>query len=174
MVKLNAGVCILRTLEPADAASMALHANDSRIWNNVRDYFPQPYTLDDAVAFIEQESAKTHPNNLGIIYEGQCIGVIGFYPMQDVYRLTADFGYWIGADFWGKGIVSAAVPATRDYIFSTFDTVRLQSSVFAFNKASMRVLEKCGFTLDCVARYGVVKNGQLVDEYRYSCLRPGL
>ena len=174
MIKLDAGICLLRTLETGDAVSMAANAGDIRIWNNVRDYFPHPYRLEDAEAFIAEASAQALPHNLGIIYENQCIGVIGFYPMQDVYRLTADFGYWIGADFWGRGIVTAAVPVMRDYIFSHFNIVRLQSSVFAYNKASMRVLEKCGFTLDCVAKFGVVKNGQLVDEYRYSCLKPGL
>lgn len=171
MIVINTGRCQLRTLSEADAVSMALYANNINIWQNVRDYFPHPYHLEDAVSFVAAEGQKELPNNLGIIYEETCIGVIGYYPMQDVYRLTADFGYWIGEPFWGKGIVSAAIPAMVDYIFQHTDIVRLQSSVFAFNQASMRVLLKNGFTLDCVAKNAAIKNGVLIDEYRFSRLR---
>lgn len=171
MISLDAGLCELRTLQPADADSMARYANNERIWQNVRDYFPHPYRLEDAVSFIAMESQREVPQNLGIIYNEACIGVIGFYPMQDVYRLTADFGYWMGEPFWGKGIASAAVSVMASYIFGHSDIVRLQSSVFAFNKASMRVLAKNGFILECIAKKGAIKNGVIVDEYRFSRLK---
>jgi RimJ/RimL family protein N-acetyltransferase len=172
MILLDAGLCELRTLEPADAESLARYANNERLWQNVRDYFPHPYRFEDAVSFITTESQREAPQNLGIIFEEVCIGVIGFYPMQDVYRLTADFGYWIGEPFWGKGITSAAVSVMAEYIFANTGIIRLQSSVFAFNKASMRVLAKNGFTLDCIARNGAIKNGVIVDEYRFCKLKP--
>jgi len=171
MISLDAGLCELRTLQPRDAEPMAQYANNERIWQNVRDYFPHPYRIEDAVSFIATECNRETQQNLGVIYEDACIGVIGFYPMQDVYRLTADFGYWIGEPFWGKGIISAAISVMAEYIFNHTGIIRLQSSVFDFNKASMRVLAKNGFTLDCIARKGAIKNGEIVDEYRFSRLK---
>jgi RimJ/RimL family protein N-acetyltransferase len=150
---------------------MAKHAANENIWRNVRDYFPNPYRMEDAASFIAMETGREVAQNLGIIYEGHCIGVIGFYPLQDVYRLTADFGYWIGEPFWGRGIVSAAVAAMVDYVFTQTDIIRLQSSVFDFNEASKIVLLKNGFTLDCIARKGAIKNGVIIDEYRLSKLK---
>jgi RimJ/RimL family protein N-acetyltransferase len=174
MVNIDAGICQLRNLMPQDAESMARYANNKNIWNNVRDYFPKPYLLQDAEAFIHEAGKQQPPNNLAIVYQNECVGVIGFYPMRDVYRLCADFGYWLGEPFWGKGIMSAAAPAMIDYIFSNFDIVRLQSSVFDFNAASMRVLEKAGFVLENIAIKGAVKNGRLIDEHRFFLLKPGV
>jgi ribosomal-protein-alanine N-acetyltransferase len=171
MISLDAGLCELRTLQPADAETMARYANNEGIWQNVRDYFPHPYRLEDAQTFIATEVLREAPQNLGIIYQETCIGVIGFYPMQDVYRLTADFGYWIGEPFWGKGITSAAISIMVEYIFANTGIIRLQSSVFAFNEASMRVLTKNGFTLDCISRKGAIKNGVIIYEYRFSRLK---
>lgn len=174
MIKLDVGICQLRNLMIQDAPSMARYADNPNIWNTVRDYFPHPYSLPDAESFILEANKKSPPNNLGIIYQNECVGVIGFYPMQDVYRHCADFGYWLAEPYWGKGIMSAAATAMVEYIFSNFEIIRLQSSVFAFNSASKRVLEKAGFRLENIAIKGAIKNGQLVDEYRYIQLKPGI
>lgn len=173
MIKLEAGASELRPLQPEDAESIARYANNRNIWKNVRDYFPYPYQLSDAISFITSEGNKNPPNNLGIIYNQECIGVIGYYRLQDVYHLTADFGYWLAEPFWGQGIMSAVVPVMIEYIFSGSDIVRLQSSVFSYNRPSMKVLEKNGFALDCIAWKAVFKDGMLIDEYRYSLLKPG-
>lgn len=174
MVNIDTGNGLLRSLELADAVELAAYANNQNIWNNVRDYFPHPYKLEHAVDFIQQEKEKNPPHSLAIVYEQHCIGVIGFYPMTDVYRLSADFGYWIGEPYWGKGILSAAIPAMANYIFNHFEFVRLQSGVFEFNAASMRVLEKAGFSKEGIARKAVMKGNRLVDEHRYALLRPAL
>ncbi len=165
---------MLHSLEQQDAASIAKHANNRRIWDNLRDYFPYPYTEALARMFINDcQNIQPH-HNLGIFYNNECIGVIGIAPLKDVYRMSADFGYWIGESFWGKGIMSKVIPPMVEYVFQNFQFVRLQSSVFQYNKASMRVLEKSGFTLECVAKKAVIKNGALVDEHRYYFLKPGL
>jgi RimJ/RimL family protein N-acetyltransferase len=174
MINIDAGICSLRNLMPQDATSVARYANNVNIWNNVRDYFPHPYRLQDAETFIADAAKHQPATNLAIVYEQECVGIIGFYPMRDVYRLCADFGYWLAEPCWGKGIMSAAVPAFIDYLFSNFETVRLQSSVFAYNASSMRVLEKAGFVLENIAKKGVIKNGMLIDEYRYFLLKPGV
>jgi RimJ/RimL family protein N-acetyltransferase len=52
-------------------------------------------------------------------------------------------GYWIGREFWGRGIASRALGE-----FLVHDATRpLRAYVAEHNVASIRVLEKCGFTL---------------------------
>jgi [ribosomal protein S5]-alanine N-acetyltransferase len=168
---IDCGSFHLRPLTPADAGSMAAYANNYNIWRNVRDYFPHPYKLEDAVSFILSNEGITPPINLCIEYEGACAGVIGFIPQEDVYSKTADLGYWLGEPFWGKGIMTAAVHKTVEYIFSQFDVVRIHAGIFDWNGASMRVLEKAGFRKECVFEQSVYKDGQLINEHRYSILK---
>ena len=67
----------------------------------------------------------------------------------DVERVSAEIGYWLGEEFWGRGIVSEALRAVTDYAFATFDLCRIYAGVFEWNPASMRVLEKAGYEFEC-------------------------
>ncbi|HWH67903.1 MAG TPA: GNAT family protein, partial [Candidatus Sulfotelmatobacter sp.] len=89
----------------------------------------------------------------------------------DVYSKTADFGYWLGEPFWGRGIMTTAARRMVDYIFTHFDIVRIHAGIFEWNGASMRVLEKAGFRKECVFEQSVFKDGQVIDEHRYSLLK---
>ena len=53
-------------------------------------------------------------------------------------------------------------------LFSNTDIVRLYAPVFSPNKASMRVLEKCGYQLEGVLRKAIYKNGVYLDEHFYA------
>jgi RimJ/RimL family protein N-acetyltransferase len=62
-----------------------------------------------------------------------------------VHIHTATLGYWLGEDFWGRGIMTEAVAAFIDFCFENFPLRRVSAEVFANNPASARVLEKAGF-----------------------------
>jgi [ribosomal protein S5]-alanine N-acetyltransferase len=47
---------------------------------------------------------------------------------------------------------------------------RLEASVFEWNPASMRVLEKTGFVQECVRKCSVFKDGKLIDSMMYVLL----
>ena len=87
---------------------------------------------------------------------------------KDVYRESAEIGYWLGAPYWGKGIATKAVALVTHYGFETLRLNRIFTGVFSFNKASMRVLEKNGFTKEGIFKRAVVKNGITYDEHRYA------
>jgi RimJ/RimL family protein N-acetyltransferase len=67
--------------------------------------------------------------------------------------------------------MTTAVRATSEYIFGRFGIERLEAPVFERNPASMRVLEKCGFTHEGVLRRSVLKDGQLIDSVLYARVR---
>ena len=85
---------------------------------------------------------------------------------------AAEFGYWLGEPYWGRGIATAAARAMVGFAFSAFPWVRLEAGVFEWNQASMRVLKKAGFEREGVLRQSVRKDGQFLDRVMYAITRP--
>lgn len=164
-------LCTLRSLRPEDAESLARHANDIRIWNNVRDFFPHPYTRADADAFIALASGKRPVQDFAIVVDGKAAGCAGYVPGTDVECVSAEIGYWLGEVYWGRGIMSEAVDALTKHIFGTTEILRLFATVFDRNAASMRVLEKAGFRKVGILQKAAVKNRQVIDLHYYEHIR---
>jgi len=170
-MKLESDGILIRNYIPEDANSLAKHANNSKIWINLRDGFPHPYTVEDAEQFIKVVNLVDPVSNYAIIINNQCVGAIGFELGKNVFRKTAEVGYWISEELWNKGFMTNAVKLFTDYMFDTFDIIRVQASVFDWNPASGKVLEKAGFTLEARLRKHIIKNGNFVDELIYAKLR---
>lgn len=164
------GVVSLRTFRREDAPRLAELANNEKIAVNLRDGFPHPYTPEDAEKFIEMAIAKSD-QIFAIEYQGEYVGNIGVHLKSDVYRLGAEIGYFMGEPYWGKGIMTKAVNLVCDYAFRELGIIRIDTGVFDFNPASMRVLEKCGFVREAVFRKSVIKRGKICDEVRYARLK---
>jgi ribosomal-protein-alanine N-acetyltransferase len=137
----------LRPWREGDAAELALQANDRRIWLNMRDAFPHPFGLQDAERFIAKAIAMSPRTYFAIEVGGRVAGGIGYTLHTDVERIGAEVGYWIGVEYWGRGIATAAVRELTGLAFSAHPELqRLYAVPFSSNPASARVLEKCGFT----------------------------
>ena len=170
-IRLSLEGLVLRPWTSDDEASLVRHANNRNIWRNVRDRFPHPYTENDAKLWIKIANRDTTMLNLAIEVDRQAVGGVGIVFKDDVYRRTAEIGYWLGEAYWNRGIASQAVAAVSDYVFTHFDIVRLYAGVFAPNRASARVLEKAGYTFEARLRQSVFKDGQILDEMVYARLR---
>jgi len=162
---------VLREWKPGDEQSLVRNANSRRIWRNLRDAFPHPYTLADAEHWINIANPTTPIRNFAIVVDGAAVGGIGLVLKDDVFRRSAEIGYWLGEQFWGRGIVTEAVRAVTDYAFATFDLCRVYAGVFEWNLASMRVLEKAGYEFECRMKKSVTKDGQTIDELIYAMIR---
>jgi RimJ/RimL family protein N-acetyltransferase len=88
-----------------------------------------------------------------------------------VFCRSAEIGYWLGRAHWGKGIATEALTISTQRAFTTTDIVRLHSGVYAWNPASARVPEKCGYLLEGRMRSAVFKDGQLIDELLYARIK---
>ena len=161
----------LRPWRADDAVSLARHADNRRVWANLRDRFPSPYTLDDAEAWL-RHCARTAPvTDVAIDVGGEAVGGIGIVLQSDVERVDAEIGYWLGEPHWGRGLMSAAVGAFVPWAFARFNLARIHANVFAFNTASARVLEKAGFQLEGRLRQSAFKDGRLIDPLLYARVR---
>ena len=168
-MELKLARCTIRNWRPDDAESLAKHANNRRVSLTLRDRFPHPYTVEDARSFLEHATnEKESEKRFCIDIDGAAVGGIGMILGQDVYRLTAEFGYWLGEEFWGRGIMSEVVPAFANYCFQEFSLTRMFASAYANNPASARVLEKAGFVFEGRLRKNVIKDGQILDSLLYA------
>jgi len=160
--------CTIRPWRLDDAESLAKHANNRKVWLGLRDLFPHPYTSDDAHKFLQKAMDAEPVTNFCIEVEGPATGVIDIYLGQDVHRHTATLGYWLGEDFWGRGIMTEAAAAFTDFCFENFPLRRISAEVFANNPASARVLEKAGFVFEGCLKNNVIKDGKLLDSLLYA------
>jgi len=146
-------------------------ANNPNIAKNLKDSYPQPYTIHDARHWIEYNQKFNPPQNLAIEYNGQLVGAIGCERGKDELRTNMEIGFWVGEAFWGKGIATEAVRVFTKYLFEKFDVQRLFAQIYDFNIPSMRVLEKAGFQAEAVLKNAFVKHGEIGDLFQYVKLR---
>ncbi len=159
---------LLRPWRTGDEPSLERHANNRKVWINVRDHFPHPYTKGDAQRWVQHASAHLDGMVFAVEVNGSAVGSIGLVAKEDVYRKSMEIGYWLGEEFWGRGIITEAVHAVSDYAFTSFDIIRLYADVFDWNTASMRVLEKNGFEREARLHKAVVKDGMIADVFLYA------
>lgn len=162
----------LRKLRKSDAVRLVELANNKKISQNLRDGFPHPYSLNDARSFLKKCLDQKITTTFAIEYKGEYVGNIGLMIGQDVYRKSAEIGYFIGEKYWNKGITTKAVNLITEFGFQELELIRIHSGVFEFNTASMRVLEKCGFTKEGIFQKAIYKNKKVLNEYRYSKINP--
>ncbi len=163
----------LRKWRHEDAEEVAVVANNANIAANLRNTFPNPYTLADAQWYVDDCIEKGDNNQItrAIVVDGKVVGSIGIFVMNDVYEKSGELGYWLGEDYWRQGIMSRAAQQLCKEAFKLFPIERIYAEPFAYNAGSRGVLEKSGFTYEGTMRNGVYKNGKILDYCMYSLLR---
>ena len=173
-MELISGDVKLRGFKESDIFTMAEMANNEKISRNLRDGFPHPYTLKHAEEFIRKFMDQDPVTFFAIEYKGEHVGNISLVKGKDVYRKSAEIGYFIGEKSWNKGIATRAVNLITDYGFKHLDINRIQTGVYEHNLASQRVLEKCGFVREGVFLQAVFKQDKFWNEVRYAKVRTGI
>ena len=167
-MRLALKTCDVRSWERADAASLALHANNRQVWLNLRDRFPHPYTRTHARTFIAAVRRERPETAFAIAADALAVGCISVNVQGDVERVSAEIGYWVGEPFWGRGIATDALVAVTRHAADTYGITRLYARTFAWNAASCRVLEKAGYVIEGRLRRSAIKDGRIVDQLQYA------
>jgi len=161
----------LRPWVASDLPSLVQHANNAEIARYLIDAFPHPYTAGDGRAYLEFVASQAPGCIFAIDVAGQAVGSIALHPQTDIQRKNAELGYWLAQPFWGQGISTQAIRQLVAYGFQTFDITRIFARPFGTNRASQRVLEKAGFTLEAQFTQTLFKNGEFLDEWVYGVRR---
>ena len=137
---------------------------------------PHPYLTSDARAFVDQ--VKLFEQSTGIrkdyairtVSQG-LIGGIGLLYQHGLESHRSELGYWLGRQWWGRGIMTQVLKVFSDEIFRQRKLVRLEAHVFEDNLASLRVLEKAGFSREGLLKDAFQKDGRLLSAYLYARIR---
>lgn len=153
--------CLLRPYRTADAEALVVIANDELVTRWMTRRFPYPYTLADAKNWLtHQNPAET----FAVEVDGALAGGVGIRADDGECTGVAEFGYWLGRAFWGRGIATEAACLVADHALAERNLRRLEAHVFGRNGASARVLEKCGFTLEATLRHRLVDRAGNIDD----------
>lgn len=170
-MELRSPFCVVRSYRLDDAASLAKHGNNRRIWENLRDRFPHPFTDAYAVDYITRVVADPDATSFAIDVGGEAVGGISLHAGTDIERIGAEIGYWLGEEFWGRGIMTAAIGLVTDYAFAKRGLVRVFAVPFTTNIGSIRALEKVGYQREAIMRRSAIKDGTVRDQYLYAIVR---
>lgn len=170
-MRIELASCTLRSWLTGDRDAIVRHANNRNVWINLRDRFPHPYTEADARVWLEHVIERQPETSFAIAVNEEAVGGIGFIVQEDVGYRSAEIGYWLGQDFWGRGIATEALVAVTEYAFANHDLCRLFAHVFEWNPASARVLEKAGYVCEGRLRKSIRKDGQTIDQFIYALIR---
>ena len=163
----------IRLWSMEDSKDLAKALNNKKVHDNLRDGLPLPYTVSDAESFISTMLSADQNTTYAraITVDDIVVGSIGVFRKDNVHRLTAEMGYYVAEEYWGKGVMTEAVKQMCRYIFCYTDIVRIFADPYASNVASCRVLEKAGFVYEGTLRNNAIKNGCLVDMMMYAILK---
>lgn len=134
------------------------------------DMFPYPYTMDDAQWRIDHiyeelkiDDGKRHR---AIYIDEQYAGDIWF-EIVEWWRKAHNYqlSYRLWEPYRGKWYMTQIVNMFCEYMWGVYpDCHRICWLVFAYNPASRRVLEKCGFQLEGTLREAICRDGERYDE----------
>ena len=153
----------LRAPRHEDVKAIVVLANDRRIAENTAR-IPHPYCVADAEQFVATVNRRDDEACFILMLNGTLIGACGIDPRDD----GAELGYWLGAGYWGRGLMTEAARAVIDYGFGDLRHETLQAGARVSNPASRRVLEKCAFQWTGVrlTRIRAIHSAAPVDRFR--------
>ena len=159
----------LKTLDQIDPKELAFHANDINVSRYLTNSFPYPYTIENALTFIN--NCLLHNSfEFAICVDNICVGCIGSTFFDDVFLHNVEIGYWINPKYWGKGIMSIVMPWFCQYLLEYYDIHKIYAIVISENDSSIKLLEKCHFVKEGYFKDYIYKNDQFYDAVFYSYL----
>jgi ribosomal-protein-serine acetyltransferase len=138
----------LRLLQVSDAEELFALTNTNRDYLRTwLGWLDRTISVADTKSFIEY-TLETSANNRGltavICDEGSIVGLIGYNHIDRQNRIGY-IGYWLAANYQGKGIMTTSCQAICDYGFTTLNLNRLVINCATENQSSRAIPERLGF-----------------------------
>ena len=165
--------CEIRKWRLSDAGDLAAALSNPKVLNNLRDGLPYPYTQRDAEAYIRAMLSADEDSSFAfaVTVDDRCIGSIGAFRQGNIHRRTAELGYYLAEEYWGRGLMTQAIGQLCRWVFDNTDILRIYAEPFSYNTGSCRALEKAGFRYEGLLKNNAVKNGKLLDMKLYALTR---
>jgi [ribosomal protein S5]-alanine N-acetyltransferase len=150
----------LRNFEPEDAVMVAQLVGDEAVSKWTAN-IPFPYSEQDAIEWITSTRSDTFRKPYAVVWDGRLVACVSYWPCEPA---GVEVGYWVGKDFWNRGICTSALKLllTSEYFPARTDVF---AKVMSQNFGSQRVLEKCGFSF--LKGGSVTKGGKEIEAKFY-------
>ncbi|WP_110927912.1 GNAT family N-acetyltransferase [Bacillus massiliglaciei] len=163
---------LLREVKISDADDIFAYASDPKVSKYVS--WEAHYTKSETVSYIKYILDTYKNGNLpcwGIEWKetGELIGTIDFVMWKPAHK-TAEIGYVLSRDYWGKGIMTEAAKELIAFGFDELSLVRIQARCFNENAASEKVMQKIGMTFEGTMRKAMLVKGVHRDIKMYSII----
>ncbi len=158
----------LSPLDVSDAPILAEHINDKETTKGITAIHPA--TISDEESFIENANKDMSKSITFAVRESgtdELVGTVGIGRIHHVNR-TAETGFAFRRKFWRKGYGTEAVTLLLQYSFNTLNLRTIASSVYDFNKGSIRIHEKLGYKHIGTRENWHYKDGQYISELLYT------
>jgi len=149
-------------ISPENAADMYEYSKDSEVTKYLT-WSPHS-SLKETERYVKLLQRKYEAgsfNDWGLILRdtGRMIGTCGFTSF-DYKENTAEIGYVLAKDCWGKGLAVEAAKRIMRFGFEEFGLSGFSAKFIEGNNASMRVMQKCGMELEGVYRNSMFIKGE--------------
>ena len=162
---------VLRELRTSDAPSLFAMLTTEEV---ARFISPPPTTVEGFERFIEW---ALHQRRAGV-YACFAVTLRGFDTAIGIFQVreieanfkTGEWGFAIGATFWGTGVFQEGAQLMLDFVFDTIDVHRLEARAAVQNGRGIGALRKVGAVREAVLRQSFLRNGRYLDQVLYSLL----
>ncbi len=164
---------VLRRLEMNDAQDIFDYGRDPEV---ARHVLWEPYeSVSECRGYIRTMQRRYRlgdPASWGVELKasGRVVGTIGYMWYQEEHG-SAEVGYSLAREQWGRGLMTEALKAVIAHSFETLHLNRLEAQHELTNPASGRVMQKCGMTYEGTLRQRLRNKGRYVDVALYAILR---
>lgn len=163
----------LRLLELRHTEELFILTDRNR--HHLREWLPwvdsslYPESTERFIKSALEQFARNYGFQGGLWFQGRLAGVIGYHQIDWVNRRTS-IGYWLGAEFQGKGLMTKACAALIDYAFGQLKLNRIEIRCATGNKKSRAIPERLGFTQEGIIRQAEWLYDHFVDHAVYGML----
>lgn len=164
---------LIRPYKRADAQQVWQTFSEKKVYDTTYS-IPHPYPREMAdkwIFFVNQSMRKGFSYEFAIFdrLKNTYLGNVGLINVYQEQR-NADITYLIHPDYWGMGYASEAALAVISFGFNELNLKRISGRCMVKNKASAKVMEKCGFIYEGTARCEIFKDNEFIDTLHYAVI----
>ena len=169
---LTSGRVTIRDLRVSDAPSLFTMLASHEV---ARFISPPPSTVEGFERFIEWTHRRREEGTyicFAIVPAGyeDAVGIIQVRQL-DLSWETAEWGFALGAPFWGTGAFSESARLVVDFVFGTIGVHRLEARAAAHNGRGNGALGKLGAVREGLLRKSFLRDGEYHDQVLWSIVR---
>ncbi|ELV7515502.1 TPA: GNAT family N-acetyltransferase [Photobacterium damselae] len=105
-----------------------------------------------------------------VIYQNALVGTVSLNHIDETLK-KVEMGYWVSEEYQGRGIITRSATTLIDMAFTDLGMLKVQISAAIENKASRKVCERLGLTLEGIITRAENINGRVVDHAVYGLSR---